>query len=228
MKNHLKRFIALFLRTLLGFISLLFLYGLFAVILTLIPTHREFQSPQEGIDIYLISNGVHADLCLPVFTEVFDWESVIPPQDFEPKAREYISFGWGEKGFYLETPTWADLKVSTALMATLLPTPAAMHVIYFPFTPREGAHVQKVRISPDQYLQLVQYIQKSFVRNENHQLVLIDCCSYPGWNDNFYEAVGSYHLFNTCNNWTNGGLKAAGIKTATWAPFDRSVFYHFE
>lgn len=228
MKITLKRITFIFFRIILGFIGLIFLYAFFAIALSIIPANKNFQSPEEGIDLFLISNGVHVDICVPVFTEVFDWEAVILPKDFEEKARVYITFGWGEKGFYLETPTWSDLKASTALNAVLLPSPTAMHVVYFPFTPKEGQYVKQVRITQDQYLALVQYIKNSFKWDDNEQAILIDCCRYPGWNDNFYEAVGNYHLFNTCNNWANGGLKAAGIKTATWAPFDRSIFYHFE
>ena len=46
-------------------------------------------------------------------------------------------------------------------------------------------------------------------------------------NENYYESGKSYNFINTCNNWTNQGIKLMGIKTATWAPFDRCILYHF-
>ena len=30
------------------------------------------------------------------------------------------------------------------------------------------------------------------------------------------RANKKYHVFNTCNNWVNRGLKKTGIRTAVW------------
>lgn len=43
----------------------------------------------------------------------------------------YIAFGWGDKGFYLDTPTWADLKFSTAFKAAFWMGQSAMHTTYY-------------------------------------------------------------------------------------------------
>ena len=43
----------------------------------------------------------------------------------------YISIGWGDKGFYLDTPTWAELKLSTALIAGFGLGNAALHITYY-------------------------------------------------------------------------------------------------
>lgn len=45
-------------------------------------------------------------------------------------------------------------------------------------------------------------------------------------NDVFYEGVGSYHLFYTCNNWASGVLSAAGVTSPVWSPFDGAIFAH--
>ena len=42
-----------------------------------------------------------------------------------------ISIGWGDKGFYLDTPTWAELKLSTALIAGFGLGNAALHITYY-------------------------------------------------------------------------------------------------
>jgi len=39
----------------------------------------------------------------------------------------------------------------------------------------------------------------------------------------FFEAAGTYSLFNTCNNWTSQALKQAGIGTHLWTPFTWGV-----
>jgi hypothetical protein len=42
----------------------------------------------------------------------------------------------------------------------------------------------------------------------------------------FYHANGTYHLFDTCNNWANTALKRTGVKTALWSPFGYAIFNH--
>ncbi|MCB2083351.1 MAG: DUF2459 domain-containing protein, partial [Sphingomonadaceae bacterium] len=41
--------------------------------------------------------------------------------------------------------------------------------------------------------------------------------------DVFYDAPGTYHLGNTCNQWTSDMLAEAGIKTGWWTPFPGGV-----
>ena len=71
--------------------------------------------------IYVQSNGIHTDLCLPVKTNLMDWNEFIAPEPYGHSGQyDFISIGWGDKGFFLDTPTWAELKVSTALNAAFL------------------------------------------------------------------------------------------------------------
>jgi len=74
---------------------------------------------QSQVAIYIKGDIVHTDLVLPVKTESKDWSQSILYKYTRTgdTAFNYISFGWGDKGFYLETPTWADLKASTAFKA---------------------------------------------------------------------------------------------------------------
>jgi hypothetical protein len=41
--------------------------------------------------------------------------------------------------------------------------------------------------------------------------------------DVFYTARGTYHLGNTCNQWTSDRLAAAGAKVGRWTPFPGGV-----
>ena len=47
-----------------------------------------------------------------------------------------------------------------------------------------------------------------------------------GENDAFYEAVGSYNLFYTCNTWTNNALKAMHTDAALWTITEQGLFHH--
>jgi hypothetical protein len=50
----------------------------------------------------------------------------------------------------------------------------------------------------------------------------------PGYfdTDAFYEGTGRYTLVLTSNEWVRRALAGAGIRTATWAPFDTALFWH--
>lgn len=206
--------------------SLTFFYVFIAFILTIIPVNSGFESPEKGITLYLISNGAHVDIAMPVESSGINWEKRIPQEHFDPsKDYTYISFGWGERKFYLETPTWADLKIKTAFHALFLSTESAMHVSMYNWTPA-GEGVHPLIVEKENYYKIVDFINKSLEYDENKKAKRINCCNYAGVDDSFYEAKGSYHLFYTCNSWTNECLKEGGVKSATWAPFDFSVLYH--
>ena len=206
-------------------------YFLCAVVLTLMPANGGYKAPENGVEIFLRSNGTHVDLALPVSNETHDWRAFVPLSDFEPHRQQpfqFVSFGWGEKAFYLNTPTWDDMTVSTVLHATLIPSASAMHVTYLENTPKTGHLCNRVLIAPEAYAELCEFVKQGFQQDANGRLIPIELDGYANVNDKFYEGVGDYHAFTTCNDWTNRGLKTAGVRTAQWAAFERSVFYHIE
>lgn len=225
----LKRAVKFPFKVLIGVLAFVLLYLLSMVLFTLIPANGFSKQPKEGIVIFLKTNGVHTDLVLPVHNEVFDWRTQFDTTTFkkEEKPFTYVAVGWGDKGFYLNTPTWAELKFSTAFNAMFALSTTAMHVTYRTDVLLPGEKIKKIIVSKEQYTRLISYIVHSFQSQSDGKLRRIDCIHYSGANDNFYEAIGTYHLFKTCNVWTNNGLKEIGVKTAFWAPLDKCVLYHF-
>ncbi len=225
----LKSTVSFLFYTVVSLIFMTLLYVLVAAILTMIPSNMFSEQPKEGIVIYIKSNGVHTDLVLPIENKFYDWNEKISLEDFAIDTVNYkwTAFGWGDKGFYLDTPNWSDLKISTALNAMLIPSPTAMHVTLYGNLMKENNSTKKIILTEEQYLLLCAHISDSFQKTETGDFIRINSYHYNGVNDNFYEAEGSYHLFNTCNNWANTGLKKAEVKTAFWAPFDKCIFYYF-
>jgi len=86
---------------------------------------------------------------------------------------------------------------------------------------------QSILICSEQLTSLIDYIDASFSRNSEGQIVEISNSGYTSF-DTFFEANGSYNCLKTCNNWVNSGLKKAAIKTSIWSPFDKGVLYHIE
>lgn len=210
-----------------GFIGILVLYFTMVLGGMAIFVNNDFQEPGTGgVEIMIISNGVHTDLGVPVQHALFDWSSFLPVDQFEKEIYQmgYVGFGWGDKGFYLETPTWADLKASTALKAMFWYSPTAMHVTVHPVNKIRSARHRSIRISEKAYIELCTYIQSAFKLNGNNTPQLIEGAGYDNSDDLFFEAKGSYHCFKTCNCWTNRGLKTIGVQTPLWAPFEPALF----
>jgi uncharacterized protein (TIGR02117 family) len=140
---------------------------------------------------------------------------------------EYVAFGWGDKGFYLNTPNWSDLKTSTAFNAAFGLGGSAMHVSFYKKDDIAPGSI-KISISKIQYFKLVEYIHHSFTKDKNGNYILIPTNMVYGLNDAFYEAVGSYSMINTCNSWTNSGLKSCEQRACFWTAFDKGIFYQYK
>ena len=117
------------------------------------------------------------------------------------------------------------MKASTAVNAAFLPSPTAMHVAYSE-TPKVNENRKKVTISKSAYKKMIKYIKSSFKLKEG----AIEIIPNKGYSDhdNFYEAKNSYHMFRTCNIWTNEALKSAGVKTGVYALFPDGILKHLD
>ncbi|MHA6248830.1 TIGR02117 family protein [Pontibacter sp. CAU 1760] len=183
----------------------------------------QVQADDEPVEVFVTSNGIHTDFVLPVKTRTINWRHTLPMQHFRQVDSSYthVAFGWGDRRFYMETPSWSDLTLGVALRSALWPTPSALHVVYLKGPPRHTRQQQPLLLSPEQYRKLVTYIDSRF-QQANGQYRHITGSGYSP-NDTFYEAHGKFHILNNCNNWVNRGLKAADTKAALWAPLPFAV-----
>lgn len=206
------RFIKVIFKTLIWFIVtvvvLLALYIGNAKLSGNITVNNDQPTDQQNHTFYLNSNGVHLDLVLP--TELLS--SSLSTNLNLKEQDAFIGFGWGDKGFYLNTPTWNELSYSVAFRAMFLKSETLMHVTKHK---KRGAKWLSVKISQKQVNLLISYIENSF-RSSFRE---IEDSGYQE-NDTFYLATGNYHCFNTCNSWVNTALKTAKLKACYWTPFD--------
>jgi len=224
----LKRTLKLTATIVVGFIGLILVYLVAAFCLARIVVNQDLVNKKD-VTIYILTNGVHTDLVLPIRNQMKDWTTTIKAEHTASKDSKvnFIAFGWGDKGFYLETPTWADLKASTAFSATFGLGNSAMHTTFYK-TMKENERCKKIQISYQQYEKLIEYISESFEKSQQGQVIPIITKANYGKADAFYEAIGSYSLFHTCNTWANNGLKVCGQKASLWTPFDKGIFYHYQ
>jgi len=218
-----------FLKTIGIILGIVVVYVLLGLTLPFIEVSAKEDGEKKEIPIYIYTNGVHTDIVMPVKNDLYDWSSKIPFANTKSKKTDYhyVGIGWGDKGFYLDTPTWADLKFSTAFKAAFWLSESAMHCSYYQ-TMTEAADCKKIMISQSQYKDLVKFVDSKFDRDENGNYILIPTNAVYGNNDAFYDAQGSYSFLDTCNTWANNALKAAGQKAALWTPTDTGIFQHYK
>ncbi|MEZ5964112.1 MAG: TIGR02117 family protein [Planctomycetota bacterium] len=226
-----RRWLRRLARGALGVVAAVALYVAGFWLIGLIPINTGRVPPAAGIDIWVIHRGVHVDFVVPLRSDVFDWTEEIDVADFDrptPGATHLI-VGWGSRGFYLETMHWSDLRPSTALRAVSYLGGSALHLELM-LEPATTDNQRRLVLTRDEYHDLVRYIRAAFARGGDGRVQVIAGFHYadeanPG-HDAFYEAVGRYGLFHTCNTWVNEGLRRIGVRAALWAVFGSSVIRH--
>jgi uncharacterized protein (TIGR02117 family) len=200
-------------------------YFVAAQLLCRIPVNRDFQHAENGVEIAILSNGVHIDIAVPLRHSEFDWTEHLREEDFKVFHPSYHTaiFGWGERTFYLQTPTWADVNPLLIARAMTGMGSSVMHVELANWTPLPSPTCRKLRLSRDQYKILCYEIRAAMQTNEKGELRPIANAHYHQ-SDAFYEGNGHYHLFHTCNAWSGGVLRKSGVRMGLWTPTTGGVF----
>lgn len=227
----LKKIIRITLKTLGIIIGIFALYALAAWLIPYIPVNKKarLEGPDE-VTIYIKSNGVHTDIVVPVKTAQFDWTNYIKYEhtDNKDSTMAYVGIGWGDKGFYLQTPQWSDLKFSTAFKAMFYLSTSAIHATFYPQI-NEDESCKAIQISYRQYEALNRFLVNSFDLDTGGNTIHIPSVNDGyGSTDAFYEARGKYSLFYSCNTWANNALKAAEQKACLWTVTDKGIFYQYK
>ena len=218
-----------FVTVLVFFIFSVCLYFVGAFVLSSVPVNTDFKEcEKEAVEIHILTNGVHTDLVLPYRNQFMDWSKWVNPSQTKSGDSNAVNvaFGWGDKGFYLETKTWDELKLSTACKAVFYLGSSAMHVSFYQKL-RETESCREICVSKENYLKLVQYISQRFETDSIGLPRQIVGASFTN-HDAFYDAKGKYSLFYTCNTWANEGLKSAGLKACYWTAFKGGIFEQYD
>jgi len=187
-------------------------YLLVSLILTIIPVNKEEEYSEKNQSIYINSNGVHLNIIL--HKNQLDLKLLSGLRFFNDD--NYLSFGWGDREFYLNTPEWSDLTFNNAFQALFLKSSTLIHLSRYS---RIEADWTEIKLSQNQLIKINEYIYKSFYSDSMNNKILLINKGYTFYDD-FYEATGTYTCFKTSNSWVNTGLKNAGIKACLWTPFD--------
>jgi uncharacterized protein (TIGR02117 family) len=132
--------------------------------------------------------------------------------------REYDSFsefglidiGWGDEEFY----QYPGFDPGLAFKALFYATPSTLRIEGINLTKKAFFNLSEIvielEVTDDQFKKICNYINKTFYQNDYGESVILN--RKAGSKIIFYKAVGSYHLFNTCNTWLANGVRQAGIE----------------
>jgi len=208
------------------FLGLLLVVAALAVALgTLVPRplwEATAANPATARHILVLNNPIHTDIAIPVDDRVrqrfhFLVDAGIPADS--PEVR-YIVFGWGGRAFYLETPTWSELK-AVPVMKALTFDASVMHVDVAGAIVEQHPDVAGFDIGEERFAALLDFIDASFQRGPGGPIV-IENAAYSRF-DRFYEANGHFNALVGCNTWTAAALRTAGLHTGWWNPLPASL-----
>lgn len=224
----MKKIIKFILKSIAVILGFILCYTLTAFLLSKITIAKEANSKPE-VEIFILTNGVHTDIVMPTKSTQIDWSRQIQYKNTiaADSTYQYIAMGWGDKGFYLETPEWSDLKASVAFKAISGLSTTAIHATYYKKM-KLGNDCKSILISKEQYGRLIAYINNSFQKDTSGNVIVIKTNANYGKTDAFYEATGSYSILQTCNSWANNALKASGQKCCFWTATDSGIFSKYE
>lgn len=203
-------------------------FGLFVVAIvlvmvagTLIP--RPFLPvPDDGPAtrrILVLDNPIHTDIALPVDKAVLGRFAVLADSGLplnHPGAK-YLVFGWGSRAFYIETPTWSDLKPGPLLAALTLDS-SVMHVSVAGALDGADQPWRGFDLTESEFERLMDFIESSF----GDVPIPIVGAGY-GDNDRFFEAKGRFNALVGCNTWAAAALRSAGLRTGWWNPLPQTL-----
>lgn len=148
--------------------------------------------------VFVVPQGGHTGLAV----RAADIPASLVPEKRDFPRAEFLEFGWGDRDFYMAaTPgPWVSFK------AAFLPTASVVHVAgvrgdlksFFP-----GSEVLEVHVTRAGLESLLRYVHDAFERPVGATAQTLGNGFYPGRE--------SFHVLRTCNVWTAGALRAAGL-----------------
>lgn len=226
----IKKIMKVLFGVIFGIIAILLIYVLTESILSRMSASQNAGTLPKTIKVFVFSNDVHTDLVFPIRQQQMDWTSLFPLANnlgTDSSSYQYVGVGWGDKGFYLNTPEWKDLKASTAFVAATGLGETALHVSYHKKMVLSDLCYEYM-IDSIQYQALIDYVKGSLDLDAAGKPIFIHTTAQYGKDDAFYEAKGSYSMFHSCNTWANTALKKANMPAGIWASFDKGILSHYK
>jgi len=196
-----------------------------ALIGSIFPANNDWQEPEDGIELFIETNGVHVSLIIPMQTAGGGLSDIIRPDALisPEKYGTHAMVGWGHEGVYRRGESWSDVQPGDIWDAATGSDNVLFH-IYHRSNPSAAQHRRSFLVTPKQYKYIVNEIRSKFVLDADGR-----AAATPAYGDDdvFYDAIGHYSAFNTCNEWIASLLRRAGVRVGIWSPFESGVMRWF-
>ena len=153
--------------------------------------------------LYVMGHGWHTGIVV----RRADIPSGMWPEHHDFPEATYVEVGWGDEDFYRA----AEPSLALALQAAFRSQGSVLHVVglrVHPHTYFPHSEMVSVPLSYDGLIRVSQFIHDTYSRDAAGKARRLGSGWYP--NSAFYQAIGTYYLFNTCNIWVAKALRAAG------------------
>ncbi len=154
--------------------------------------------------IFLVPQGGHTGIAV----RRADIPAPLLPEKRDFPAANFLEVGWGERDFYMAQTagSWLSFK------AAFLPNRSVLHVAgvrgdlvaFFP-----QSDIVEIRLSQPALDGLMRYIHDAFERDGEMPAASLAPGHYG--DSRFYPGRETFYLLRTCNVWTAGALRAAGL-----------------
>ena len=203
-------------------LGLIAIYALAALVCALLPFKGRAQTLAAGEPaMFVCASLAHTDVVVPLGDLAGAWRNAFPAIARDAPDTVDLAIGWGDLGFYLNTPRWRDLTAKTAFRAFAGLGPTTLHVLAVD-PPRDVPSCVEIAVDSRGRAALLQFILAT-AANDESGIPHVLAAPRPG--EAFYAAKGRYSPWRTCNQWTSEALAAAGVTTALWAPFSFGVMW---
>ncbi|KQT31984.1 hypothetical protein ASG29_08970 [Sphingomonas sp. Leaf412] len=197
-------------------------YAVAAAIGSRVAVNASWRAPVAGgVTVWVEDNGVHTSIVMPKRAAGVDWTRVFPAgaiRDPRYGGWGHVAVGWGERGFFVGTPTWWDVRPGTIVRAVAGSPDTVLHVEHVA-PPVAGRAVRAVVLRPSEYRRLAAFVRASLGEGEPVR-------GYDG-HDAFYPGRGRYDWRTTCNVWTGRAFAFAGVRIGRWTPTAGGVMRWF-
>jgi uncharacterized protein (TIGR02117 family) len=172
--------------------------------------------------IYVEGDAMHVNLMIPVKNDAYDWRKFLNLEQIGSDTNQnyqYLKMGWGDRIWYTEVPDWQSMNVLD--IGRVLFKPGNKTVMYIQGYAERPQELRCVGVNREQYLAFVNFVQNSFDRDPQGNLIHIK--HGAATTDGFYAATGYYSALRTCNSWSAEALDTAGVNTPLWSALAPAV-----
>ncbi len=182
---------------------------------------------EQTTTAYVLSNGFHSDIVLPLKggTLPVGFPELQQDLDVSLANKDYLIVGWGSQTAYTSLLELSDLTAGIIAKALFFDR-SVLHIQPYSGS-LQGPGVYRLELDSAQFDQLWSFVGQTFVVDSNAAPMLIPDVTH-GYGDVFYRAEPRFSLFYGCNAWVGEALRSAGISFGRWTPFAQSIEWNME